>query len=132
MKKNNWKNFRQNAIKEFEKQKEHLPEDMQETLYDTILARLDMLQRREVEGRLYRYYAFQQDRSTLCDYRKDAWILVSSKEEVKESIKHIQEETVSYLQELFEEGRALCKFSVFEHMNHVYCRDMKYWNSVCL
>lgn len=111
--------IRQSVIKEFEKQKKHLPEDMQENLYDTILEDLDMLQRREVEGKLYRYYAFQKDKSTLCDYRKDAWILVSSKEEVKESIKHIQEETVSYLQELFEEGRALCKFSVFEDMNHV-------------
>ena len=69
----------------------------------------------------YETYNSKEKASSIADLQLVSWILGSCRtvDEVKESIKHIQEETVSYLQELFEEGRALCKFSVFEDMNHV-------------
>lgn len=111
--------IKQKALKEVEKQKKHLVEDTQKSLMESVLEDMDMLERGEREGKFYRYYAFLKNRSTICEYRKDAWILVSSKEEVKEAIKNIQQETISYIQELFEEGKALCNFNVLEDMNTV-------------
>ncbi len=66
-----------------------------------------------MESRFYKYYAFLKNRSTVFDYAPDAQIILSSAEEVQDSVKHMHEEMVSYLQELFQEGISLHSFDVF-------------------
>ncbi|MCB6585229.1 hypothetical protein, partial [Streptococcus gordonii] len=66
-----------------------------------------------MESRFYKYYAFLKNRSTIFDYAQDAQVILSSVEEVQDSIKNMHEEMVAYLQELFQEGISLHSFDVF-------------------
>lgn len=100
--------------KELEVQKQKLVSSYRGILEDIIQQDLDAIANHYVESKLYRYYGFLAKTYTVCDYVKDAVLIVSSKEEVRDTIKHITEENVSYIQELFQEGQALQKFSVFE------------------
>ena len=70
-----------------------------------------------MESRFYKYYAFLKNRSTVFDYAPDAQIILSSVEEVQDSVKHMHEEMVAYLQELFQEGISLHSFDVFADLN---------------
>lgn len=101
------------------KQETQLHESYRETLKNRIDVDLDAISNRMPEARLYRYYAYLDEHATIFDYMQKAWIIVSSKEEVKEANKHILEENIAYLQELFQEGQALYKFQVFEELNKV-------------
>ena len=47
------------------------------------------------------------------DYVKNACVIVSSEEEVKDSIKHAAEENIAYIQEMYQEANGLLKFSMF-------------------
>ena len=84
-----------------------------ERLQNQVNEDLDAIANHNSEARLYRYYAFLDHKTTIFDYVEHAFVIVSSKEEVHDSIKHIQEETIAYIQELYTEGLALCKFHVF-------------------
>lgn len=86
---------------------------VQERLKNQINEDLDAIANHCPESRLYRYHAFLDKGSTIMDYVKDAMIIISSKEEIQDAIKHIQEETISYIQELYQEGVGLCRFSVY-------------------
>lgn len=102
---------------ELEKQSPQLHESYRSILKDRVNEDLDAISNRLPESRLYRYYAYLNDHSTIFDYMQKAWVMVSSKEEVKEANKHIMEENISYLQELFQEGQSLYKFELFEDLN---------------
>lgn len=102
---------------ELEKQSFQLHESYRSILQDRVNEDLDAISNRLPESRLYRYYAYLNDHSTIFDYMQKAWVMVSSKEEVKEANKHIMEENISYLQELFQEGQSLYRFELFEDLN---------------
>lgn len=104
---------------ELQKQKGKLHESYQETLIERVNEDLDAIGNRIPEPRLYKYYAYLKNKYTIADYKPDAVMVVSSKEEVKEANQRIVEENVSYLQELFQEGQALYKFQVFEELQTV-------------
>lgn len=107
------------ATSDLHKQKHQLDASYQQILEDNIQHDLDAIEQHGKDNRLYKYYSYLQHTYTISDYVKDAWYIISSKEEVEEAIKHIQEETISYLQELFEEGLGLLKYQVFDDFYHV-------------
>ena len=111
---------------ELSKQETQLHESYRETLKNRIDEDLDAISNRMPEARLYRYYAYLDEHATIFDYMQKAWIIVSSKEEVKEANKHILEENIAYLQELFQEGQALYKFQVFEELNKVLAKHQNH------
>lgn len=86
---------------------------MQKLLQEHVNEDLDLISNHMMESRFYKYYAFLKNRSTVFDYAPDAQIILSSAEEVQDSVKHMHEEMVSYLQELFQEGISLHSFDVF-------------------
>ncbi|MEG1474297.1 MAG: transcription-repair coupling factor [Longicatena sp.] len=100
-------------------QKKRLDKGMQLILEENVNQDLDAIANHYIEGKNYKYYAFLKETFTIGDYVKDATWIISSKEEVHSSIKRVQEETISYLQELFQEGISLYKFGVFEEFNKV-------------
>ena len=69
------------------------------------------------DRRLYKYYALLQQQYTLLDYRKDAFLIVSTPEEVSTSLKLIMEETVEYMQELYQNHKSLLIFQVYATWN---------------
>lgn len=84
-----------------------------ETLYNTINGELDDLCNHIQNGNLYKYFAYLKHPSTILDYIDDPLVILSSDEEIKTSTKHIQEETIAYIQEMSKEGLSLPKFSLF-------------------
>lgn len=84
-----------------------------ESLLSTINQDLDNLCNHNYEGNLYKYFAYVKNRFTIMNYMENPLVIFSSEEEVKTSIKNIQEETISYIQEMSKEGLSLPKFSLF-------------------
>lgn len=102
--------------KEFESSKAKIDASYIQQLESRLEEDMDALLSYIPESRLYRYYAFLKHHHTILEYVENALVFISSDEEVKESVKRIQEETIAYFQELFEEGQGLCKFHVFADM----------------
>lgn len=88
-------------------------ERAQYQLKTTLEQELSDLRAHRVNGSLYKYTAFLNRRYTLMDYMNDPYVIFSNEEEIKQSLTHIQEETITYIQELSQEGLALPRFSLF-------------------
>ena len=80
---------------------------------------LDAIANHSPEARYYKYRAFLNQQATIMDYVKNACVMVSSEEEVKDSIKHAAEENVAYIQEMYQEANGLLKFSMFADFSKV-------------
>lgn len=98
-------------------QQEKLEPVLRTKLEEHVNQDLDAIANHYVEGKIYKYYAFLNKTFTIMDYIKDAVCIVSSIEEARDAIKHIQEESIQYLQELYQEGSSLYKFGVFEEFD---------------
>ena len=95
------------------KQEKKLDELNRETLREMIEQDLEALRAHLGEARLYPYLAWLGEHHSICDYCPDARVILSSEEEVRDAIKRIQEETITYVQEMSTEGRMLPKFTLF-------------------
>ena len=65
------------------------------------------------ENYLYRYYSFTKNHYTLKDYLDNPRVIISTKEENNSHYKTLIEETYLYLNDLYNEGKALSQYSVF-------------------
>lgn len=82
-------------------------------LKETVEQELTALKTHRPDGGLYKYAAFLTEKYTIMDYMDHPYVIFSAKEEIKQAITHIQEETIAYIQELSQEGLALQRFSLF-------------------
>lgn len=82
-------------------------------LKTTIEQELSDLKAHRLSGGLYKYTAFLKHRYTIMDYMQNPYVIFSAQEEIKQTMSHIQEETIAYIQELSQEGLALQRFSLF-------------------
>ena len=98
-----------------EKSKRNYTEVIQETLVETINEDFDGIMNHQDANHYYRYYTLCDHETTLKDYF-DATIYLSNIDEVNEKIKHINEETISYIQELVSIGKALPLFTLFANL----------------
>ena len=83
------------------------------TLRATIEQELEDLRHHRSFGNLYKYFSLLPQHATLLDYINHPYVIFSSEEEIRQSIHHIQEENIQYIQEMSQEGLALAKFSLF-------------------
>lgn len=95
----------------FQRQCTKLNDHLQEKLRERVEQDLGAIQNGFIDGSLYRYFAFLKQPSTIFDYMDQPLVIFSSEEEVKQSYQRIQEESISYIQELSQEGIALPKFT---------------------
>lgn len=95
------------------KQEKRLDEIRALQLRETIEEELAMLRAHLPENRLYPYLSWLEEVHCVADYAPNAAIVLSSKEEVQNSMRRIQEETIAYVQEMCEEGKMLPRFSLF-------------------
>ena len=98
-----------------EKSKRNYTETIQETLVETINEDFDGIMNHQDANHYYRYYTLCEHETTIKDYF-DGTIYLSNIEEVKEKIKHINEETISYIQELVSIGKALPLFTLYSNL----------------
>jgi len=96
---------------------------MQEKQKDPILAAnvdadLQLFEQEIREPQLYPYLGFLSHPHGLTDYMNHPLILLSDPQEIEESIRRLNEETVSYIQEMVQEQKLLPRFTVW----HDYAR----------
>lgn len=101
------------ALKALEKQEKQLTGTYKQTLHETINQELDDLCNHIQSGGLYKYMTFLDHHYTILDYVTSPLVILSSEDEVKRAQKHIHEETISYIQEMSQEGLALAKYALF-------------------
>lgn len=101
------------ALKALEKQEKQLTGTYKQTLHETINQELDDVCNHIQSGGLYKYMTFLDHHYTILDYVTSPLVILSSEDEVKRAQKHIHEETISYIQEMSQEGLALAKYALF-------------------
>lgn len=74
------------------------------------------------ETHLYKYTAYLKDTYTIMDYAHHPLVFLSSEEEIKDNEQRIMEETISYIQELYEEGLSLPIYSLFHDLNRAFTK----------
>ena len=98
-----------------EKSKRNYTEAIQESLVESINDDFDGIMNHIDANHYYRYYTLCDHETTLKDYF-DGTIYLSNIEEVNNKIKHINEETIVYIQELVSIGKALPLFTLFANL----------------
>lgn len=88
-----------------------------EELHSHIDQDLDGICNHAKDPHLYKYFAYVDDPSTILDYVEDPLIVLSSEEEIHDNERRITEETVSYIQELYEEGQSLPIYALFSDIS---------------
>lgn len=80
---------------------------------------LAMMENKISDGSQYLYMSFLDKTASVIDYMKDPLIIISNENAVRESVKRLQDESVSYIQEMAQEGKNLLKFTVFHDYEHI-------------
>lgn len=88
-------------------------------LEEHVLDDLDKIANYSSDAYLYRYYGFLSEGASIIDYQKDAMIIISNLDDIKDQVKHIMQESITYLQELFQEGQALARFSIYQDLERL-------------
>lgn len=104
---------------QLEQSKKRLPSEVAEKLHTTIQQDFHDLHHHVHQSSLYKYYAYVTKHYNILDYIQDPFVILSSKEEIKDNEKRILEETVSYIQELFQEGCSLPNYQLYESMDNL-------------
>ena len=71
------------------------------------------------EARLYPYFSFLDRTSSLADYLPDPQIILSDKDALDNSVRHLMEETTAYIQEMVQESKMLPHFSMWHDFSRL-------------
>lgn len=80
---------------------------------------LDSICNHVKQTHLYKYNAYLEESYTIADYANNSIVFLSSEEEILDNERRIMEETVAYIQELYEEGLSLPIYSLFNDLNRI-------------
>lgn len=100
-----------------ERAKKNQTSALAEMLEENIQADFDLLANHQKENHLYRYYTYCDAHTTIKDYFKEARIILSNVDEVKDKAKRMIDETIAYVQELVSLGKTLPTFSLFSSLD---------------
>ena len=95
-------------------------------LKDNIELDLSYLKENIRDNRLYKYYALLEKQATLLDYRKEAFLIFSTPEEINSSLHLIMNETVEYMQELYQEHKSFLLFQVYAPLQQALGNNKPY------
>ena len=112
--------FSEAEKEELRKKAEALLEQADDPILDSnIQTTLDLIDHDISEPGLYPYYALLDASAGIFDYMKNPLIILSDEELIRDNIKHLNEETVSYLQEMCQEKKLLPRFAVFHDFDRI-------------
>ena len=95
---------------------------IQEQFESLINQDFDDLMNHFKENHLYLYFTYCKKHYSILDYMEDASVYISSIDEVKETVRKINEETIDYIQELVSMGKALPTFTHFHALDSLLAR----------
>ena len=112
--------FSEAEKQEIRKKAEALLEEAGDVILSSnVQTALDLIDHSVSETGLYPYYALLDESSSIADYMKHPLILLSDEEGIRYNIRHLNEETVSYLQEMVQEKKLLPRFAVFHDFDRL-------------
>ncbi len=118
--------FSTDEKQEIRKKADELLEAEQDVILSSnIHTALDLIDHDISEPGLYPYYALLEESSSIAEYMKNPLILLSDEEAIRHNIKHLNEETVSYLQEMSQEKKLLPRFAVFHDFDRLAPRSKR-------
>ncbi len=80
---------------------------------------LSALESHIFERRMYPYTALLNEASGIWDYMDHPLFVLSDPTKITDSIKHLLEDTIAYIQEMVQEGKMLPKYSVFHEYSRI-------------
>ncbi len=93
--------------------------DQFESLTHHIQQDLDYLKAHMASTRLYAYFSYLENASTIVDYFENPILYLSTKDAINQSLKRVTEETIEFVQEMAQEGKMFLKFSLFAQFDRV-------------
>lgn len=111
------------VFEKLEKEIKSLSEDEKDMLVDHVEADMRALENHDTDAYLYRYFSYVKN-AKLTDYLK-AHVIFSAQEEVEAFSKKLNEDNITFIQELVQDYRSLPKYTMFhdiyelEHENHI-------------
>ena len=112
--------FSETQLKEIQEKAKQLLEKENDTfLTSNIETDLNLIESGIREPRLYPYMALLSECAGIWDYMDHPLIIYSNKEEIEESVKKLQNETTSYIQEMVQEKKYLPRFAMWHDFHRV-------------
>ena len=108
--------FTDSQIKEITNKARNLLTDNESSYIDNDL---QLLEEHVFERRMYPYMALLDKGYGIWDYMDHPLFIISDKTQVKESIKHLIEDSIQYIQEMVQENKLLPKFSVWHEYERI-------------
>ncbi len=109
-----------------EKAEEILQKENNSILSETVETDLELMESHLFDKRMYPYAALLDNCAGIFDYMENPQIIISDEQLVKEAVKAFIEETISYVQEMVQEGKLLPKYTLW----HDYERVLKPFRKV--
>ncbi|MBR2726651.1 MAG: transcription-repair coupling factor [Solobacterium sp.] len=115
--------FEEKETEELRQKLEELCRKEDDALFTAnISADLDLIEEHIAEQRLYPYKALLSHTASLTDYMEQPLIVLSDEEEIRQSLKRLQNETVSYIQEMYQEKKLPARFAVWHEFDRLIDR----------
>lgn len=107
--------IKEKVFESLEKQKTKLFEEEKQLLVDSIEKDMMLLENYSIEPHLYIYYAYTT-KSQLNDYVQNAITIFSSEEEIERYYKQLNNENISFIQEMVQDRKYLPKYILFHDL----------------
>lgn len=104
--------------KEFNEFKIKNPE-LADTLQDTLSMDIEFLENCISESRLYPYFSYLEQTGNLLDYIDHPHLIYSNPGKCSDHLKQMMEESITYIQEMVQEGKMLPHFSLYHDVTHI-------------
>lgn len=111
--------FTDNQIQEITKKARQILKDDNRNLSGDIESDLKALENHIFEKRMYPFTALLSEASGIWDYMDHPVFILSDPVNIQESIKHMMEDTIAYVQEMVQEGKMLPKYSLFHEYGRI-------------
>ncbi|MBE6127752.1 MAG: transcription-repair coupling factor [Erysipelotrichaceae bacterium] len=109
-----------------EKAEEILQKENNSILSENVETDLELMESHLFDKRMYPYAALLDNCAGIFDYMEDPQIIISDEQLIREAVKAFIEETISYVQEMVQEGKLLPKYTLW----HDYERVLKPFRKV--
>ena len=118
--------IREKAVAKLNKDIVNASAETKEELIANVYQDLELIDIDSKERYLYRYFSYLDNNVCFFDYLPNAQIVLSPSEQIIDYVRRLQEENVSYIQELHQEGKALLSFQVFADFSNTIARNNVY------
>ncbi len=117
---NELNNATEKIMSQLEKDKEILNPSDFDNLRNLVLSDIEDLFEYRSSSRLYRYYSFLSEEDySLLDYCKAFNVVLVDENAIRESNRMLQEESTSFLNELFENGKSISHLSIYKEFEYL-------------